>query len=270
MSLLRSYLLLLFVSLLTLNQPLATAADNEAWYDVELLIFSQSSERALRDETWPEENSVADLDEAIELEEPQKAGVAQPVPFQHLSAEQFQLSKEAERLTRSKNQELLMHLAWRQPGLPSEEAKAIRIRGNKLLDWEEAPPIIDGTVKLILSRYLHLHVDLLYNRIIEGECPKEAVVEEEVAISNIVTVTDLLPPEPEGRSGPCYLTLHLKEARRMRSKEIHYLDHPFFGIVVLVTPYEPPKQVEDEPADAIPVEEKPATDKGTAAKPKQQ
>jgi len=32
----------------------------------------------------------------------------------------------------------------------------------------------------------------------------------------------------------------MKQKRRMRSKEIHYIDHPMIGILVLITPYEPP------------------------------
>ena len=32
----------------------------------------------------------------------------------------------------------------------------------------------------------------------------------------------------------------LHETRRMRSKEIHFFDHPMFGIIVKVTPYELP------------------------------
>jgi hypothetical protein len=31
---------------------------------------------------------------------------------------------------------------------------------------------------------------------------------------------------------------HLTESRRMRSKELHYLDHPVLGVLLLVTPYE--------------------------------
>jgi hypothetical protein len=33
---------------------------------------------------------------------------------------------------------------------------------------------------------------------------------------------------------------HLKQTRRrMRSRELHYLDNPVLGMLVLITPYEP-------------------------------
>ena len=34
--------------------------------------------------------------------------------------------------------------------------------------------------------------------------------------------------------------------RRMRSKEIHYIDHPLIGILVLATPFELPVSEEDQ------------------------
>jgi hypothetical protein len=30
--------------------------------------------------------------------------------------------------------------------------------------------------------------------------------------------------------------------RRIRSKELHYLDHPVMGMLLLITPYEKPEQ----------------------------
>jgi len=39
------------------------------------------------------------------------------------------------------------------------------------------------------------------------------------------------------------------ETRRMRSKEIHYFDHPLLGIIVRVTPFEiSPKEPDFDPA----------------------
>jgi hypothetical protein len=34
-----------------------------------------------------------------------------------------------------------------------------------------------------------------------------------------------------------YQVYRLQQSRRMRSNEVHYLDHPLFGIIVQVTPY---------------------------------
>ena len=39
----------------------------------------------------------------------------------------------------------------------------------------------------------------------------------------------------------------LKEHRRMRSKNLHYLDNPEFSMLILITPYEAPQVVEEDP-----------------------
>jgi hypothetical protein len=41
------------------------------------------------------------------------------------------------------------------------------------------------------------------------------------------------PVQPPAR----YLTVQLNQPRRMRSGELHYLDHPLFGLLIRITPY---------------------------------
>jgi len=48
--------------------------------------------------------------------------------------------------------------------------------------------------------------------------------------------------------------IRLKQQRRMRSKEIHYFDHPRFGVVALITPYKSPQAT---PETDIPVPAQP-------------
>lgn len=59
---------------------------------------------------------------------------------------------------------------------------------------------LTGTIKVSLAHYLHLNADLLYTA------------------------------GPEGPS------VRMKQSRRMRSREVHYLDSPVLGIIVLMTP----------------------------------
>ena len=39
-------------------------------------------------------------------------------------------------------------------------------------------------------------------------------------------------------------TVVLRQHRRMRSNELHYIDHPLFGLLVRITPYETAKPEE--------------------------
>ena len=54
--------------------------------------------------------------------------------------------------------------------------------------------------------------------------------------------------------GHLLLNYALNEQRRMRSRKLHYLDHPEFGMLILITPYEAqqaePLEVQDVDAPA--------------------
>jgi hypothetical protein len=63
-------------------------------------------------------------------------------------------------------------------------------------------PVLDGILRVYRLRYLHVDVDLVYHR--------------------------------SGVDTP----FRFQTSRRMRSGELHYLDHPLFGLLILVTPLE--------------------------------
>jgi hypothetical protein len=44
----------------------------------------------------------------------------------------------------------------------------------------------------------------------------------------------------------------LREHRRMRSKNLHYLDNPEFALLILITPYEVPENFEEAPIETEP------------------
>jgi hypothetical protein len=85
---------------------------------------------------------------------------------------------------------------------------------------------LDGTIKVVLKRYLHVYADLAYRQLLDYPQYDEEL--------NLVGQTSRVA------------TITMKQHRRMRSRELHYLDHPLIGILVLITPYEP-----DEPAPAL-------------------
>ena len=76
----------------------------------------------------------------------------------------------------------------------------------QLADAESAAPfVLEGWFGVTLGRYLHFEAQLMLRR-----APDAAV---------------------------------LSERRRMRTNEIHYLDHPAFGLLVRATPVAPPKEL---------------------------
>lgn len=132
----------------------------------------------------------------------------------------------------------VMWAGWTQVTLAEEETPLIRLRrlGN-------LPLAFDGMLKLYLSRFLHLVIDIS----MDGESPPVA--------------EELLPQVPTSRFDRGYLddfgypiftdavapTVHYRiiENRIVKNGDIRYFDHPKFGIVAKVTRYEAPAEDEE-------------------------
>ena len=189
------------------------------WYTVELIVFQHLSNDGLYSERWPLEAGRPTIETAIQLtlaESEDPSATETPSAFQLLPRSEFQLTEAAGRLKRSGGYRPLLHVAWRQPGYTRSEAKKVHIHSDipnrfRISNELDLNPdhVIDGTVRLSRSRYLHLEADLLHERETPVDSPTEVT------------------------------TFRLQDSRRMRSREIHYIDHPLIGLLVLVTPYEP-------------------------------
>ncbi len=206
-------------------------------------------------------------EESVEIESAEGSDNATPLtpqtdvstveqPFQLLSDETLTLSDIVVKLGSSAKYVPILHIAWRQPMLAKEVAQTIYIHSNlgdttleltadlinndklltapslteisRLLAGEgktiEATPLntLDGTIKIHLGRYLHLEADLLYRNQTEP-------LQDSTFFMNF----------NEGEQAPTLFRMHQK--RRMRSGELHYFDHPMFGLLALITPYELPE-----------------------------
>ncbi len=190
---------------------------------------------------------------AIAIQRPQEQ------PFQLLSETALTLTKFTETLTNSTKYIPILNIAWRQPVASKTAAQTIYIHSNlgqvtltsapdlTNLNTLMAPtglnetpmlfapqsgneknPIkvqfkaLDGTIKLHLGRYLHLEADLLYRS--QTEPPENNPF--------FISFDDIEQPQTLFR-------LHQK--RRLRSGELHYFDHPMFGMLVKIIPYERPE-----------------------------
>lgn len=90
----------------------------------------------------------------------------------------------------------LTHIMWRQPAAGKPEAVPIFVSGST------RSGTMTGTVKVYVQRYLHMDLDLLL----------------------------------QTNNGPSPGVFRMQEHRRMKSKELHYIDHPMLGALVRITP----------------------------------
>ena len=255
--------LLLGATLLWCNSSQAAGAEEPRWYDVEVIIFSQNSQQYRDSEMWPVDYDLPQMETTQELlpapANPAPGKATAPVPFSRLDEQSLRLTAQAERINTAPDMELLLHLGWRQPGLAEDKAIAVRVddgmqepkekpaatgqqqqlavsgAGEGYLPAGDAPHRMEGTLKLVLSRYLHIYTDLIYREplsdtAISAETPLGGGTEPD--LFSLAENSFSVPLQPR------YQVYHLQQSRRMRSRELHYLDHPLFGMAILVTPYE--------------------------------
>jgi hypothetical protein len=152
-----------------------------------------------------------------------------PFQFRILRRDELELGDAYARIERLGAYQVLAHGGWVQDGLDESAAQPMNLANLGVINPQ-------GTLRLYLSRFLHLSVDLKYlpsrnGLATEGPTDPDALSE--------------LWLEPEFR---------IVEQRRVpRSGELHYVDHPLFGLLFMISPMsEEGEDVEDDTADLEP------------------
>jgi hypothetical protein len=132
--------------------------------------------------------------------------------FRLLRPEELQLTSQYRILERNPQAYTpLLHGGWVQPGLPESDARPF-----DLAMLGATNPV--GSIRLYLSRFLHVDLDVSYQDVVG------AVPATPPALTNELAEVPIAP------------RYHLTADRTTRSGELHYFDHPAFGVLVKVTP----------------------------------
>jgi len=162
-----------------------------------------------------------------------------PFRFRLLAEDELELVNVRQQLRR--NYTPLVHGGWIQEGLPPQQARPF-----DLAYLGASTP--SGTIRLHVSRFLHLTLDLDFR---PGAVRRPQPSVADGAAETPGGAFDDRASPPFG-AGPALLEVevsrryHLNAERRMRSGEVHYFDHPFFGVIAIVRPYEPPAPPQTE------------------------
>ncbi|HLS82796.1 MAG TPA: CsiV family protein [Steroidobacter sp.] len=186
------------LSACTLLALSAASAQELQSYDVELVIFRHLSDHSTP-EHWETEAASGER-AAIPDDSPFSVSTPPPPPapesFPALPASRQQLTAVQETLRRSRDYRPIAHIGWTQPGYGRNDARFLPVA-----TLAPAASGLGGQIALTRGRYLHLTLDLTF-----------------------------APADAPGRQ---YV---LRQSRRMRSNERHYIDHPKFGVIALITP----------------------------------
>lgn len=229
--------LVLLVLLLT---PALAAA---RWYQVDVVIFRHNVAPAVGAEQWPALNAIPDYSDSVDLlsdewvadgeaASAQIDNAAQPTAFKALRAGERGLLDAESRLRNSSQYTPWLSAAWRQPKLAVSGARRVHLsdvdlrtntRQEQSSDAEAGEPAslvtprIEGTVLVKIGRQISVDVDFTYDN--EGT------------------------------------PVRLQVTRRAKLREVNYFDHPLFGVLVQILPYDLPDDdpsagtASDEPLD---------------------
>ncbi|VUD56357.1 hypothetical protein TDB9533_02012 [Thalassocella blandensis] len=195
-------------------------------------------------------------------------------PFVMLSSNQRHLNAEALQIKRNRGKRVLFHEAWRQPMLDKDSSPAIVISGGDTFDKNKE---LEGFVTIWLSRYLHIGTNLWFTSFEANygqetehwpyppEPPKPFTPNntnlDSGGLSNNSQWNLSLDESDkdiglnfDAQSSQNYFqdytnltkqpyvvsrVVTMQQRRRMRSTELHYLDHPLMGILIQIDKFEP-------------------------------
>ena len=205
-----------FIALIFISLPLQAR-----WYQVEVVVFENTATMSATQEKWPALSALLDLDNSVLLSSPEvnekkliqeetiEKDFGNATAFTKLDLEEMELSDIISSLESSDDYKTLLFSSWRQPGYGVKNPKRVYLSevASKFRDEDIDPEIqelgmlvVEGLVGIKVSKLLHVELDFIYYH----------------------------------RGTP----VRLKERRKVRLRETHYFDHPLFGLVVRISPYE--------------------------------
>ncbi|SUI53162.1 Protein of uncharacterised function (DUF2803) [Shewanella putrefaciens] len=190
-----------------------------------------------------------------------------------LSTSQGKFSSIINSLSRERGNRSLLHMTWQQPMRTKNGSVPIRLfagkdfsgtyhfDGRKIVQQAlnesisntnsgpvSAPTIspvweLDGTLNIYLNHYLYIETALNLRK--EGRKMLPAPTDD----ANVSTSASLTAPKV---MTPYLMAIPLEQNRRVKSEEIHYLDHPEMGMVIQIRKMaQPSAQQQNQNAESI-------------------
>jgi Peptidoglycan-binding protein, CsiV len=199
----------------------------ESWYQVEVIVFDRLYPN-LDGEQWQNQEFIL-RDNLVKLQPESAEGF---LPYKVLNPSKNRLSGIYRVFKLSSEYRPLYHLSWQQEATERRDSRYVHIQkleGNAVMpvaNTTEEPEfleqfsmpdrIVDGSIRIRSGFYLHADIDLSYFKQIPAE-------------------NKVLRTSEESYSGFDKTVIKLKETRKIKLNEIHYFDHPMFGVILQVS-----------------------------------
>lgn len=252
-----------FVGLmLMLSLPLGALAEARE-FQIDLLVFANNDPNAPFSENWPDN---------LRLRYPSNWRVVPPAgetdrELTGTSEVAPEFSKVLRSMGLSSRYRTLIQTSWRQKLTKRSRAPAIVIQGG---DRSGEHFELEGYIKVAVERYLYINTDLWFTRFggsggnyylpkLPYQPGAETEEEAEPDFDSLFAGDAPGQALPPAHTEPLYIAdttpisriVVMQQERRLRSGEVHFLDHPLFGVLVMIS------NAADLPASAESVSEAP-------------
>ena len=236
-------------------------ADDARRLSVEFIVFERTGNSGHDEERWPEQPGMPALSDAIEVgsAEARESDV-------RASNSGKRLSGAAQRIDSERNYRVLRHERWTLPEMSRNDSPLIRVHRDErpepdseasrperqrvfgddhLMDRPDseaevdeaavkAAQPLDGTLSVYRTRYFHVAADLLFNPVRDDDVmtPEEQTAERSHRLEALLAGQISFDEFQADMERAPFRGYRLMESRRVRLGELHYLDHPRFGVII--------------------------------------
>ena len=148
--------------------------------------------------------------------------------FQNDSGADFAMEEIVQTLKRSRNYRVIDQNSWFQEIIDQSLASAVLIKTE--IDNGD---IVVGEIKAYKKRFLHLDTNLYFAKesIDPSSFEKKVILKEQIKKGEFV-IDEINLFENEKLE----FLYQINHSRKVRSKELHYVDHPKFGVIFQISP----------------------------------
>lgn len=230
------------------------------------LIFFKSPEKYPQVAPNTDQDNADAIDGTITAESKTIENIIPPL-MTYLPADAYQLNDIANPINRRSAHRVLFHKAWDQALESKKAAPSIPISGGKRYDQHHE---LEGSISFSKGRFLHITTNLWLSQYQSGSSAYNQYESYSTGDADSAnrwsSSSNYIPPFPQNKkitldniesssyesdrrlfedqnSGAfqkyqAAQTYVLKEYRKMKRNEVHYLDHPMFGVIVQISKYE--------------------------------
>ncbi|HMV72242.1 MAG TPA: CsiV family protein [Pseudomonadales bacterium] len=246
-----------------------------AWIQIEVVVFRELDTSSAGNERWPDDPTLSYPEPLRRLDDPATAtqpgpqpadpsAGSEPVAFRQLDAPRQVLADAAARIAASAQYRLLAHLAWRQQAADGSTTHLLATGGATYGEHHE----LEGSLTVTNADVPEVTLRLWLNDFATA-ATGETAVRTGVALPTIPQATPFkepsaeeatpLPAEPQQEPEPklepeperepeqgitvepvrAARSVLLQATRRLVPGQLHYIDHPLFGVLITAVPFDP-------------------------------